>query len=266
MSIEKTTAYVAYGVSLISASIYCFSLGYLDYFSVADYPSWFNSHVFFFSTILNKSIQSIEIVSANRIDLGFSTPVISAVATTAGFLFAEFYKIRSKASEEIKNILKRISNLKAISFSVVLSVLVFVLLLAFKDVFVFAVPVLLVPLGCLYIAVIFFESLESTPKGKSILENTRIDEILTVLIPAMIVWVLPFQAGHIIALNLNPIKSFPKAWSGSTTYSSSDYLVWREEEKGFWLNCKEKVIYGVNNDGHIFFSRSTTVLDNFECK
>jgi len=42
--------------------------------------------------------------------------------------------------------------------------------------------------------------------------------------------------------------------------------VWREDEKGFWLNCKEKVIYGVNNDGHIFFSRSTTVLDNFECK
>lgn len=265
MALEKTTTYISYGLALTSASIYCFALGYLDFFKITDYPSWFNSHVFFLSVALSKSAGILfkETIDFS-LDKSFLIPVMSSIVSIATFLVVEFYRIKDKLPNKVKYTFQKI--FKVIFGSLAISsIVVILIIIVFKDAMVFMLPVLIAPLGTLFLGKTFVERLEKSKSSSLITKNTNFDDLAVWALALIIAWILPYKMGNTTASKLNPIKSFPSAWSGGP-YTSSDLLVWKEDDKGFWINCKERVIYGITNEGHIFFNRATSVLNSIECE
>jgi hypothetical protein len=263
MTSEKSKAYISFGIALTCASIYIFVLGYLSYFKVPDYPSWFNSNIFFFATILSKgsSVFSSDLTNTDltRDPLSHSLPSLAGLLISATTVLAmELVRLRKKTRPKISGPIKLASVLMTVFWSFIISALIIAgAIFIFKDAVLFALPVLLVPGFTLYVGNWILSKVENAQKtDRSILKDTKLDELAIITITLIASWLIPYKMGSYTASKTNPSSSFPSAWSGGH-FASNDLLVWNESDKGFWINCTEKIIYGITNEGHVFFfSRS----------
>lgn len=235
---------------MIGMAIYTFGLGYLDGLNIPEFPSYSKALSFFVKGLFSKgeiASQSFA-ASVERIVLNYSL-VGFAVFGVLACLF------------------RRYKYIKDITFwgSIVMSGVVFLPLLNhFQGIFYFLVPVVGPALVTLYSLVVLIDSWHKDQGKGSLLP--RISILIFLNISS---WTLPYLLGKNSLMNQDNLKErFPLAWIGESG-SEKGYLIWMEDDRTYWFLCNkhDRIIYGKNSDGKIFFSRtpSSDLGDRF-CK
>lgn len=252
-NIDRYLAIATLGFALVSASIYAFVLGFLQYFQVPVFPSLFSAQAFFFSSFLVRNQEGVESLS-NRTGMFLLVSVI-LIST---FLYFAFPSLKEK-------VLRGDGYRKLLILAPTVALVLFVLVVVARgspDALKMAAAVLFSPLLS-YLLLRYISMAIQGPgeAGQKLLETvfrslSDVNVGALAVLMLLLVWAIPYYVGQSYANRADPSKKFVRAQS-SSRFRELSLLVWQEEARSFWLYCDVGggIIYGVTDDGNSFFSR-----------
>lgn len=246
--LEEKIAVASVFVGITALSIYTFTLGYLDGLSVPEFPSYTNSLAFFTKGLFLKG----EIASSNvgnSVLIKILYPVLFLLSLAA--LVLTFFKD--------KPIAKKLGFVIAIVGS---AVLVVPLAYHFEGLLNYLVPVCSPVFFALYSVYKILDKFQ-----QKVEKGILLPQISLLLFLNISAWMIPYLFGKATLSKQDDLRNhFPKAWTGAGD-SDEGWLIWMEDDRRYWFICEknERVIYGKNSDGKIFFSRTlaASIADQF---